>query len=300
MKRLFVFLFTCAILCTICYTQASAHVGGGPPFLSVNGVYGVTNPYYFNDPTINIPQDYTGKTYLVNKPISFFVDTNQLLVPPDVAAASTFRWTMFEGSKDYKFGQKLEYTYTKPGSYIASLEVKAPGETSFFLIDTIQLDVLPNEKYKLPQVHMAVATNHRQSKKPILFQSTVSADPSTKVASTIWGFGDGATSTQQNVLHTYTNLQDYATIPVVFRVKDANNFSGYGGVILLANKGTLHFVDNLGKENPIPVQDTMPKTIPDNKTGNKKSSISLPIIIGSIVGIVVIGTLFILFKKKKQ
>jgi hypothetical protein len=239
---------------------------------------------------------------LVNKPISLYVDTNQLLVPPDIAAASTFRWTMAEGSKEYKFGQKLQYTYTKPGSYIMSLEVKAPGESDFLLIDTLQLDVLPYSNYKLPQAHISIATDHRQSKKPMLFQSTFSADPSTKVSAIIWGFGDGATSTKKDVLHTYTNLQDYATIPVIFRVTDKNHFSGYAGVILLANKGTLHFVNNLGKENPIPVNDTIPIIQPKNEDLNKKMNFPL-VAISAIIFIIICAILFfviIKFKKKQQ
>src|SRR5579859_5562686 len=121
--------------------NVSAHVGGGPPFLEVNGVYAQTNPYYFNDPVITIPQDYTGKSYMVNQQIDLFVDLNQLLVPPEIAAQTTFRWTFEEGGQEYAFGVKQKHTYTKPGSYLISLDVKAPGETQYTLIDTVQIDV---------------------------------------------------------------------------------------------------------------------------------------------------------------
>ncbi len=304
MKKLLLFLVACSSLLAISCKPASAHVGGGPPFLVIDGVYCQTNPYYFNDPSINIPQDYTRHTYLVNKPISLYVDTNQLLVPPSIANTSTFRWTMAENTTKHEYGQKLQYTYTTPGSYIITLEVRAPGQTEYTIIDTVQLDVLPNVQYKLPHATMTVATNHLQSFKPILFQSTYTVDPSTKLASVIWGFGDGTTAKGNAVFHTYKTNQynaTYETYPVIFRVKDKNNFSGYAGVIVLIDKNTLHFVNNLGKENPIPVSDTIPVS-KAQKTQNKKPDFLLPLIIGGgiIVAIVVIILGILRIRKKSR
>lgn len=294
MKKLFIFLIAFYVLLTTHYEPAFAHVGGGPPFLEVNGVYAQTNPYFFNDPTINIPQDYTGKTYVINKPIELFIDLNQLLVPPDIAAHSTFRWTFAEGSKEYAFGVKQNHVYTKPGSYLLTLDVKAPGETQYTTIDTVQLDVLPNEKYKLPKASMSIATTHRQSTKPLLFQSDFSVDPSTNVKEIIWGFGDGTIAKEKDALHTYTHLQDYSTFPVIFRVTDTEGFKGYAGVIVESVKGQLHFIDNLGRENTIPVSDTLAKAKSTAPTTH------LPLVLllmGGVVGILLI-VIIILYKKK--
>ncbi|HSW97663.1 MAG TPA: PKD domain-containing protein [Candidatus Saccharimonadales bacterium] len=299
MKKLFLFLATFYILLTTNYKPVSAHIGGGPPFLEVDGVYAQTNPYFFNDPKINIPQDYTGKTYLVNKPIELFINLNQLLVPPDIAAQSTFRWT-FADSRDVAvqrlYGVKQTYTYTKPGSYILTLDVKAPGETQYTTIDTVQLDVLPNEQYKMPKASMSIATDHRQSTKPLLFQSNFSVDPSTKVKEIIWGFGDGAIAKEKDALHTYTNLQDYSTFPVIFRVTDDNGFKSYAGVIVESVKGQLHFVDNLGKENTIPVSNTMEKI--KNPANNNQIPI-MPTILGGILFIILIPIIVIIKKRRK-
>ncbi|HSW88286.1 MAG TPA: PKD domain-containing protein [Candidatus Saccharimonadales bacterium] len=299
MKRFFLFLATFYILLTTCYKPVSAHIGGGPPFLEVNGVYAQTNPYFFNDPTINIPQDYTGKTYVVNKPIELFINLNQLLVPPDIAAKSTFRWT-FADSRDVAvqrlYGVKQMYTYNKPGSYILTLDVKAPGETQYTTIDTVQLDVLPNEHYKLPKASMSIATNHRQSTKPLLFQSDFSVDPSTRVKDIIWGFGDGAIAKEKDALHTYTNLQDYSTFPVIFRVTDGNGFKSYAGVIVESVKGQLHFIDNLGKEDTIPVSDTMPEI---KNSVNKNKIPIIPMVLGGASFIVIIGIIVTIKKLKK-
>lgn len=301
MRKILTFVLTCYILLATCYKPVEAHVGGGPPFLVVDGVYAATNPYYFNDPAINIPQDYTGKTYLVNKPISLSIDLQQLLVPPDIAAKSTFRWTFSEGSSQHEFGTRLEHTYTKPGSYIISLEALAPGETQYVLLDTVELDVLPNAQYKLPTALMAVETTHRQSTKPILFKSTYATDTSTKVKNIIWGFGDGTTATQQNVLHTYTNLQDYSTFPVIFRITDANGFKGYAGVIVEASQGSLHFVNNVGKENTIPVSNTITAetSTVSNKVTGAGPSLLVFIIIGGVIFIVIIAIVFGIIKKNK-
>lgn len=277
------------------YKPVSAHVGGGPPFLEVNGVYAQTNLYFFNDPGINIPQDYTGKTYLVNQPIELFIDVNQLLVPPEIAAKSTFRWTFAEGNTNYAFGVKQMHTYTKAGSYLLSLEVKAPGETQYTLIDTVQLDVLPNEHYQIPKASIAIATNHRNSTKPLLFQSNYSVDSSTKLKAIIWGFGDGTTSLKQDTYHTYTNLQDYATFPVIFRVTDKNGLKGYAGVIVESIKGKLHFIDNLGKENTIPVSDTLTKI--QSHTQNQTYIPGIEITIGTIVSVIAVIISILLIKR---
>src|SRR5579859_6977697 len=282
MKRIFFFLSTCCVFLITCIKPTFAHVGGGPAFLQVNGVYAQTNPYFFNDPVINIPQDYTGQTYIVNKPIEFFVNLNQLLVPPDIAAKSIFRWTFAEGSKDYSFGVKQQHLYTKPGSYILSLEVKAPGETQYTVIDTAQIDVLPNAQYMQPKASIAIATNHRQATKPILFQSDFSVDPSTKIKEIIWGFGDGTIAKEKKVLHIYSNLQDYSTFPVIFRVTDTNGFKSYAGVIVESVKGTLHFVDNLGRENTTQVSDTM--TNLKKPVNEEKNNYILPVSIAILGG----------------
>lgn len=264
--------------------------------MEVDGVYAQTNPYFFNDPAINIPQDYTGKTYLVNKPIDLFIDLNQLMVPADIAARSTFRWTFAEGNTVYAFGQKLTHTYTKPGSYLLSVDVKAPGETEYTNIDTVQLDVLPSDTYTMPKASISVATYQRNALKPLLFQSTFSADPSTKVKDIMWGFGDGTTSKEKSASHIYKNLQDYATFPVIFRVTDENGFKSYAGVIVESVKGKLHFIDNLGKENTIPVSDTMPE---QSSNANKKTQ-SLPVLPISIGGIVFVGIILVIIGIKKK
>ncbi len=185
---------------------------------------------------------------------------------------------------------KKSTIYIKPGSYLLSLEVKAPGEVVYTLIDTIQLDILADALYKLPEATMKIATTHRQSSKPILFSSTYSTDHSTKVAEIIWGFGDGTTAKEKDAVHTYTNLQDYSTFPVIFRVTDENGFKGYAGVIVAATKGSLHFVDNLGRENTIPVSDTI--ITPTQHIEIMKQSWIIPVVLGGIACIVIIFAIF--------
>src|SRR5258706_9573209 len=174
MKRLFssICLFAYLLICLFfTAAKASAHTGGGPPFLEVNGKYALTNPFFSNDPNINIPQDVNPETspLYVNEPISFIIDTDKLLVPPNIARASTFRWTFDENTGEQQIGKDLTYTYHKAGSHLITLEVNAPGETEFLVIDTVQIDILPDKNYHLPKASMAVQTDKGSVAKPILF-----------------------------------------------------------------------------------------------------------------------------------
>src|SRR5438270_161899 len=128
MSRLILLLLFAFFFSLINVQYASAHVGGGPPFLQVDAEYAVTNPYFLGSEQIDVPQDTITHHYLVNQPINFAVDTSKLLVPPDIAAASTFRWTFGTDSKK-RLGPKQKYTFHKQGSYLITMEVKAPGQS---------------------------------------------------------------------------------------------------------------------------------------------------------------------------
>ncbi len=253
MKRYFaIFLFIYLIL----PKHVLAHIGGGPPFLKVNGVFAQTNPYYFNDDTINIPQDVNPQgSFVVNQPVDLFIDTTQLQVPPEIAAASTFRWNFDAGSTKYEYGTHLTHQYAQPKSHIISLWVKAPGETEFLLIDTIQADILPNNEYKLPQTDISVATTKRNIAYPILFKGNATVDKSAKLATVFWGFGDGTKSTAKIVSHQYKNTVDFYTYPVIFRAVDSNGFIKDTGMIIEADKGHIKFIDATGNASKIPVTD---------------------------------------------
>lgn len=290
MKRIVFLIF---VLFLLSVGMVSAHVGGGPPFLEINGKYALTNPFFSNDPAINIPQDTNPETakLFVNQPIHFAIDTDKLLVPPEVAAASTFRWTMDENSTNHLFGKSFTFQYKETGSHLITLEAKGPNETDFLVIDTIQADILPDANYHLPKASIAVATNNRDSIKPILFKSSIHSDPSAKITKMIWGFGDGQNSTDANSLHHYNNAANYATFPVVFRIVDSHKFFSDAGVVVQVRNGKFSFIDANGKENTIPVSDK----IEEEKKQPKPSSFNpLFIIVG--LGIAILGVIVFLYK----
>ena len=140
-----------------------AHVGGGPPFLSINGKYADTNPFFSNDPTINVPQDtnlYTNPI-IVGEPIRFIIDTEKLLVPPDIAENTTYRWSFSEHSKEYQYGKTITYAYKKAGSFLIAIDAKPRGEAEFITIDTLQVNILPHKNYQIPKAILSVETTNR-------------------------------------------------------------------------------------------------------------------------------------------
>src|SRR4051812_24154216 len=86
---------------------ASAHLGGGPPYFSVNGVDSQTNASYLSGPTFVMPLDFGPDKYLVNQPIQFKIDLTKLPVPYEVAKESTFRWTWDDGASPADTGAEL-------------------------------------------------------------------------------------------------------------------------------------------------------------------------------------------------
>lgn len=292
-------LFAYLLICLFFTPKASAHTGGGPPFLEVNGKYAQTNPFFSNDPNINIPQDSNPETapLYINEPISFIIDTDKLLVPPDIAHASTFRWTFDENSGEQQTGKNLTYTYHKAGSHLITLEVKAPGETDFLVIDTVQIDILPDKGYHLPKASMAVETDKGLVSKPVSFTAHIQVDKTAKVKAMIWGFGDGASSKSQNVTHLYKDVPNYATYPVVFRVVDDHGFISDAGIIAEAKNGIFHFIDGNGKEGTIPVSD-IAKSVSEKKNDRKQGFSIIALI--TIIIITFLSVVFFIWRTKKR
>ena len=82
-------------------------------------------------------------------------------------------------------------------------------------------------------------------------------------------------------------------------MRDINGFSGYAGVIVEIVNKKLHFINNLGKENPIPVSDTIPSSA--TKKSQVKQINFLPAFFTGriILAIVVIIGILILRKKSR-
>ncbi len=118
-----------------------------------------------------------------------------------IGGITTWTWEFGDGTTSNE--QNPAHTYQDTGTYTVSLRVVGPkGSDVETKYDYIQLT--------MPSIPVANFTaKPRSGNGPLVVQFT---DTSTgHVESRLWDFGDGATSTQQNPIHTYTfrNTPDY-------------------------------------------------------------------------------------------
>src|SRR5438309_10290416 len=110
MKHIWLFSLAFFALLLFVPQKAFAHVGGGPPFVKVNGQYCPNDNYFQGSSTMNIPQDLAPGVYLPNQPIQFEVDLNrlvgQLSITSDFVNSLAFRWSFYQGDNlNERFGQ---------------------------------------------------------------------------------------------------------------------------------------------------------------------------------------------------
>ncbi len=215
-------------------SPVSAHLGNGPPFLRVNGKFAQTNPYYQGPVTLNIPLDLTSNVMLVNKPFTVSVDIpslqKQTFMPPGFFNNVKFRWTYATGSNfdagsgEYKYGNSANYIFSQPGSYLITLEGRAPQDQGFAIIDTDQVNVLPSLNYKLPKVTV-FAGIPKSADKPAVFTAKATIDPSVHTVRFLWDFNNGNISSGNKIQHAFANDLKTKGIGLIFtRVVDDHGF----------------------------------------------------------------------------
>ncbi|HSX40374.1 MAG TPA: PKD domain-containing protein [Candidatus Saccharimonadales bacterium] len=246
--------FLCVCLFFTIVQKANAHVGSGPPFLKINGTYSATNPYYQGPSAINVPQDTTSQVFLPGDKLSMEIVTSQLTVPPDIAAKTVFRWQMYSGENfsqktgSDQFGTTATYTFSKPGSYLLTVEAKAPGSTENLIIDTVQLDVVPSTTYKLPKASVFVGADTLKSGAAMTFVAKSSIDRAVKHTTALWDFGDNTIQKGLTLSHTFSdwNFFTYVYMRVVDDrglVNDIGfNAQGVNGTIKLVPFGNMQTV----------------------------------------------------------
>lgn len=259
---------------------ALAHSGTGPPFLSINGKLANTNPYS------SAMEDFGPQNYLTGQPITFSLDMKALNIPPSVAENSKFRWSFSNSNKNYEYGQELSHTFTIPQTYFVTLDALPPETETYVPLDTIQINVLPNNNYHLPKDTISVRVDSIKSTSPIQFLSNVTLDPSATSVSYFWDFGDGDSSREKNPTHIYQGT-DFAYL-VSLKLTDSNKFVTYTGLIAGANNGKLYFEDPFTKNKKISVHDASQDTIP------YVNKLLLPFVIVLVVSI----GIFVVVRKK--
>lgn len=216
---------------------ALANGAGLPPFFEVNGKLSTPNPlqlYGITAQTFLIPQDYAPENYVVNTPLRFDIDQNQLalVVPEDALKDTKYDWDYGDGTTKVS-GLSNIHSYTKIGSYILVLTISvyvSGSSTPTQFIDSFLINILPNTSFNtLPRAKVKI--NNQMVKDPLQdrlvtnFSNSIQFDASNSSGSGIveylWDFGDGSTSTQKVTTHQYSS-KSFKT--VVLRVKDKDGF----------------------------------------------------------------------------
>jgi len=247
MKKLLRALFICFLVISFgsqTIQEALSH-GSGPPFVKINNTYAQNNPLttYFAYPDIfKSGADVTAKTgYLVNEPISFSIDEEALsysyYFDPKSNDERNYKWEFGDKTEPVE-GISVSHTYTKPGTYIATLLFHTPSlSEDFQIIDTIEFMIIPSKGYQPPKAQIKV--NGKQIKnadkdiievKPNQKVTFDARGATGKIKSYHWVLGDDTQKKEKSFSHTYK--EDYYLLYPMLRVTDVNNITSDTFVIL--------------------------------------------------------------------
>lgn len=237
LKKIIILFFL--LLFFIPQSVVLANGAGLPAFFKINGKYALSNPlqtYGITASSFLIPQDLAPETYLVNQPIYFEINENQLqtVISPELLKTTKFSWDFGDGTKAE--GLTNEHVYNKMGSYILVLFITvytkdSPTPTQF--IDSFSLNILPDKNFRnLPNAVIKI-DGKLTNKNPLYdvehidlntvhtFDASASSVEGGKIVSYYWNFGDGETSTRPVVTHEF---KDKYFQTVVLRVVDEHGF----------------------------------------------------------------------------
>jgi hypothetical protein len=256
MKNIFLFVCVCFFFFP---TNVNAHIGGGPPILKINDKYAQTNPYFQQEViAMNVSQDVAPETYLVGKQIKLAIDVPQLLkqttFPSDVKNTISFRWSVFQGTnfdnveKTYEYGDQVSYTFQKAKSYLVLIEAKNTDD-EFIVIDTVQLNVVPSLAYRLPTVSLFVGQD-KNPEKPMFFVSQANVDSSSKIAKSLWDFGENKLLEGSSIERTFDPMTPYNTRMVFHRIVDSQGLSTDVGFAAENFQGAIRFVSFTPTKKP--------------------------------------------------
>lgn len=296
--RHFLFAFLCAIFHLIfAISSVSAHLLGQPPYFKVDGVYSEFYPVlsYSTRGGILPPQDIATGVYVAGMPLSFELEKKQLatIIPLEIVEKTKFIWEFGDGGKASGFANT--HTYTKPGSYIATIY----ADTTTFekgvepqLLQSTFITVLPTRDYKIPQAKITVNGNQISQDSVtgitndvfevvpgsiVSFDASDSIQGTARIDSYIWDFGDGESAIGTKVTHTYKSPVSFVSPSL--RIVDANGFISETSVGI---KETDNFrSDESTGSTVVSIQKTQPI-----------------IVIGIVIAIALI--FFIVFRKKRR
>ncbi|HSX31711.1 MAG TPA: hypothetical protein VLF43_00475 [Candidatus Saccharimonadales bacterium] len=130
LKRLLpIFLPLVALYVLFLPAAASAHING-KAVVNLNGLDVVpsSNPYSINDQGPELYEPHQAMTFAINK----------RALPASVPADSEFKWTWGDSTTPH-IGLHGRHRYAKAGTYIVQVEFRAPGQSDFARLDTVEV-----------------------------------------------------------------------------------------------------------------------------------------------------------------
>lgn len=273
---------------------AFAHLGGGPPFLKVNGKDADTNPLNQGASTFTIPWDLPPENYLLSMPVTFVIDVAELMkattVPADLAKDIRFRWSIgtgdnFENKQNESSTiNSLTKTFNKPGSYLVIIEAKLPKDSDFILIDTVQVNIVPEQSYQLPYASVFLGTQFDDVKKNVFLLSDSGSDASTTIEKYLWDFGEGKLEEGISVQRRFEKAETLGIEQIFHRVIDANGFIADIGFIAENRNDKIQFAPFNNEKNLLVTVGTYEEAA--ERAGKTESKLSMPQFIGVAFGVI--------------
>ncbi len=124
----------------------------------------------------------------------------------DSSVGSITKWFWNFGDGKTSTVRNPSHTYSKAGAYTVTLTVTGAGGTS----TCTQPDYIM--VYDAPKANFSASPSSGKAPLPVNFTN----ESSGAVASWLWSFGDGATSTDENPEHTYNSPKTYTAKLTVY------------------------------------------------------------------------------------
>ena len=133
-----------------------------------------------------------------------------------------YHWDFGDGSSGE--GSSIEHVYEREGSYRVYLVVTDPQGLSDIAVKIINIgsEMTGSTQNLPPQASMSAEPTEGSAPLQVSFASAGTADPEGLPLSFLWDFGDGITSNEESLSHTYQSPGHYVA---TLLVTDAGGFS---------------------------------------------------------------------------
>lgn len=211
--------------------EAKAHVGNSQPFILLNGNYVLPNDIRGTIiKEMNIAGDIAPETYSTGEKIVFEIDTGKTLISSEVLQKTKFYWDFGDGQTSE--GVKSSHAYEKTGSYTVQLSA-GYLENPHSVLDSLFLNVIPNDKFTVPTAVITIngkkisdPKNELTAVKPgQAVKLEASFNPQKSEAKYLWDLGDGTSSSERQLTHTYP--VNYTFTTPVLKAQDESGFISY-------------------------------------------------------------------------